>query len=564
MRVMGMASAAAIAAMFSVTAVFAVPAVAFGEGTVGTGKDTESVSTTVTHDPQTDTIDFSAVGEAGAYARMGMDATALRDAGIDTDDDDVVLQASSTLRGDAGLSSVAVSWTQSVTDAEQGAPTVMLRYQDDGEWSDWTELPANIVDADDDDADTPAVQATDPMYVGGADAVEALISFSEDAGDVSSLMPKLTVIDSGYALSDGTEQDEDDSEQNEAEEDVPQATLTPEIHTRESWWRSGLPSRFWPVDNSGDWRGAIVHHTVDRNDYAESEVKAIVQNIYIFHTQTRGWGDIGYNLLVDRFGGIWEGRDEGVANAVKPASQAVGAHTGSFNYKTFGVSVIGSFHLDEAPTEAAIQSVASAIAWEFNALGITDAYGTFPYYGTQQRITGHGDASHQIFEGANSTLCPGVHLSAELPRIRTVVQNLLDSAIPSGSTPVYRLYNPRTKLHHFTTDINERETLAANGWNDERIVFFAQQNGGTAIYRLYNPKDENHLWTADSRERNALVGNGWHDENVAWHAPDSGTTPVYRLYFTASGEHLYTTDYNEYQKLASSGWNQEGIAWQGL
>lgn len=67
-----------------------------------------------------------------------------------------------------------------------------------------------------------------------------------------------------------------------------------------------------------------------------------------------------------------------------------------------------------------MQSVAAAIAWEFNALGISDPNGTFEYHGTQQRISGHGDSSHWV-DSANRTQCPGVGLSNQISNIRNLV-----------------------------------------------------------------------------------------------------------------------------------------------
>ena len=39
---------------------------------------------------------------------------------------------------------------------------------------------------------------------------------------------------------------------------------------------------------------------------------AIIRSIYAYHVKSRGWSDIGYNFLVDRFGRIWEGRYGGI------------------------------------------------------------------------------------------------------------------------------------------------------------------------------------------------------------------------------------------------------------
>ena len=82
---------------------------------------------------------------------------------------------------------------------------------------------------------------------------------------------------------------------------------------------------------------AVVHHTASSNDYAASQVPAILRSMQAFHMDTNGWSDIAYNFLVDRFGTIWEGRGGGMGNAV------IGAHAMGFNTGSVGVSVIGNF-----------------------------------------------------------------------------------------------------------------------------------------------------------------------------------------------------------------------------
>ena len=37
----------------------------------------------------------------------------------------------------------------------------------------------------------------------------------------------------------------------------------------------------------------------------------LLRSIYAYHTQSRGWSDVGYNFLVDRYGRLYEGRAGG-------------------------------------------------------------------------------------------------------------------------------------------------------------------------------------------------------------------------------------------------------------
>ncbi|MGH2812305.1 MAG: hypothetical protein ACRDI1_06290, partial [Actinomycetota bacterium] len=53
-------------------------------------------------------------------------------------------------------------------------------------------------------------------------------------------------------------------------------------------------------------KGAIVHHTAGTNNYAPGDSAAIVRGIYHYHVKARGFCDIGYNFLIDRYGVMFE------------------------------------------------------------------------------------------------------------------------------------------------------------------------------------------------------------------------------------------------------------------
>ena len=60
-------------------------------------------------------------------------------------------------------------------------------------------------------------------------------------------------------------------------------------------------------------RAVVVHHTASSNDYGPADVPALLRGFYAYHVKSRGWSDVGYNVLVDRFGTAWEGRAGGVS-----------------------------------------------------------------------------------------------------------------------------------------------------------------------------------------------------------------------------------------------------------
>jgi hypothetical protein len=58
-------------------------------------------------------------------------------------------------------------------------------------------------------------------------------------------------------------------------------------------------------------RAVVLHHTASSNDYGPADVPALLRGFYAYHVRSRGWSDVGYNVLVDRFGTAWEGRAGG-------------------------------------------------------------------------------------------------------------------------------------------------------------------------------------------------------------------------------------------------------------
>ena len=145
-----------------------------------------------------------------------------------------------------------------------------------------------------------------------------------------------------------------------------------------------------------------------------------------------------------------------------------------------------------------------------------------------------------------------------------------------AATTVYRLYNRATQEHLYTTDANEYAVLGTRSWDQEGAAYKVY-NGSATVgglvtvpeYRLYNPATFQHLWTTDRNEYFTLrLSTGWVPEGVAAYvAPSAVTssTPLYRLSLNGPTLlHLWTTDRHEYDVLGSSGWTQEGAIGQVL
>ncbi len=262
-------------------------------------------------------------------------------------------------------------------------------------WSTWTDLPAGSEHAPDPgsvegDAARPG---TDPLVVAGADAVQVRISTAR-GGKPRDL--RLELVDPGSAPADrsiGTQ----------PAGAAAAAPARPTIYTRAQWGADESLREAGPPDY-GRVRGAFVHHTAGTNSYSSSQVPAIIRGIYAYHVNGRGWRDIGYNFLVDRFGRIWEGRYGGINRAV------VGAHTAGYNSNAFAMSVLGTYTSKE-PEAAVIASYKQLFAWKFVLHGVIPSIAVaYPGGKTLQPVAGH--------RNTKATECPGAQLYAEIPEIR--------------------------------------------------------------------------------------------------------------------------------------------------
>jgi N-acetylmuramoyl-L-alanine amidase-like protein len=196
------------------------------------------------------------------------------------------------------------------------------------------------------------------------------------------------------------------------------ATRRPHFITRAQWGANPKLMNCTPGVASF-LTNAFVHHTAGSNGYSRSQADDVVRGIYAYDTQIRGWCDIGYNFLVDRYGDVFEGRSGGVTNDV------IGAAQMGFNTGAFSVSVMGTFDV-VAPPPAAIRALERVLAWRLDVAHVnpaswqpmTSAGGSTTRYKKGTTVRLHAISGHR---DTGLTDCPGGRLYALLPAIRRVV-----------------------------------------------------------------------------------------------------------------------------------------------
>jgi hypothetical protein len=192
------------------------------------------------------------------------------------------------------------------------------------------------------------------------------------------------------------------------------------------------PPEFFPVQT------LTVHHTGFDSNNDLIDPAANVRAIYYNQAVTKDWGDIGYQLLIDAVGRVYEGTfsdpDQVPVFGPQPApdgrpQMVNGAHVGQFNAGNIGVCLIGDFTARQ-PTAAARQSLALVLAILAAATGL-DPQGTTHYVNPFNRnvadiatISGHRDwnTANPL---AGPTLCPGDMFHPTLPDLRRDVADLI-------------------------------------------------------------------------------------------------------------------------------------------
>ncbi len=214
--------------------------------------------------------------------------------------------------------------------------------------------------------------------------------------------------------------------------------ITPEVSANESGdldiisradWGSPDPYgekfhgtyRYWrPTYNPTEQ--IFLHHTVTKN--TQSDPEAVMRAIWDYHTNTLGWGDIGYNYVLDHQGNIYEGRFGG--------DNVTAGHVFNYNRGSLGVAVLGCFQPNSSvcnqlnggnvtpPTDATINNLVDLLSFKTTGFEIdpeaTHAFCDFKGDNCKSIPT---IAAHRDAHGHDDTTCNGQLFYDLLPSIRT-------------------------------------------------------------------------------------------------------------------------------------------------
>jgi len=194
-------------------------------------------------------------------------------------------------------------------------------------------------------------------------------------------------------------------------------------------------------------RHGVVHHTVNTNNYSPGDVPRMLWLIQSYHMDTRGWDDIGYNFVIDKFGRIWHARE---GDIYEPIS---GAHVSGLNTESMGVSVLGTFS-NVDPGQAVVDSLIRLLGWKLSLFGV-DPLGTSfvrsaggDYADPGEMVLLHNVSGHRDNQ---QTACPGSMLYGRIPEIRTGAAELV---------PVFGSLRPTYSL----------DSIVVTGWCIDRLA----------------------------------------------------------------------------------------------
>ena len=228
-----------------------------------------------------------------------------------------------------------------------------------------------------------------------------------------------------------------------------------------------LPRSGWGADESLRFNGTTplwppvfqtvqkvaVHHTAGANGESGEAAKATIRSMYHYHAVTQGWGDIGYNFLIDAAGVVYKGRSTSATptdldvTGENGSKQGVTAgHAYGYNSGSVGIALLGNF-VATSPTVQADAALKNFLVDKVGAHGLKANYRglyTSPLSGAQvafENVPGHQEVPE------NATECPGGVFLNRLRFMRDEVALLApppDTVAPASPARVTAKVSKRT------------------------------------------------------------------------------------------------------------------------
>lgn len=265
----------------------------------------------------------------------------------------------------------------------------------------------------------------------------------------------------------------------------------------QSEWRVGLP-RPKPGRNATVVKHCIIHHSAGSN--TDTNYVNILRNIYLLHTKSNGWDDIGYNYIIAQDGTIFSGRQ---AEESIDEDNTQGAHFCAKNTGTMGICLLGNYNT-VSPSKATQSSLKNLLTWKLNKERIS-ALDFYPH----PNSFGEELSTISMHRNGCPTACPGDSTALILDKIREDVQSQLDKcgdvvSIEPAKTIEKRVHlmiypNPsdgrffvmvnkeakieRYQMINFTGKTVSKGTLAPNGYIKTDVV------DGTYTLQLWSKND---------------------------------------------------------------------------
>lgn len=226
----------------------------------------------------------------------------------------------------------------------------------------------------------------------------------------------------------------------------------------------------------------VIHHTaspINTVDPAQA-----VRDIYLYHAYSRGWGDIGYNYIIDQNGNIYEGKAGG--------DEVYGYHAYTeANTMSIGIALIGDYQFNP-PSQAMKDALVRLLAEKsvFYGMNMRTSTGTLSdWLDTNVNVFGHNESyfwctsSHPLSylcpSGSkwvvNSTACPG-----------NGIKSILATEIVPQATN-YARYN-FTGIKNAVLRVNEQLKNAPEGVRTFIIEYDLPEDTSEEVIRAKLPK----------------------------------------------------------------------------